>query len=834
MATGVAFSRCISTSYDMKILSDSPTKFFSLLLAATGVGTSHLLAADTITVQMDKPGVTMSPMFYGLMTEEINHSYDGGLYGELVRNRVFKDNERNAVNWSAVEAPGAGARIALDNTSPLNTNLQTSLRIEVTAATEQARAGVANTGYWGIPVKANTVYHASFYAKGDANFQGAVTITIESNDGATVYAEAKIPRLSGEWKQYAATLKTGQVTPTTEARLVISAHQPGTIWLNLVSLFPPTYHDRTNGNRIDLMELMGGMKPSFLRLPGGNYLEGDTVPTRFDWQKTLGDLAERPGHQGTWNYRSSDGIGLLELLEWCEDLKMQPLLAVWAGYALRGEHIATGADMVPYVQEALDEIEYVTGDASTKWGAVRAKDGHPAPFPLTYVEIGNEDFADRSRSYNARYAQFYDAIKAKYPNLQLIATTRVTGHKMDVLDDHYYLSARQIEADAHHYDKISRNGPKIFVGEWATREGDPTPTMNAALGDAAWLIGLERNSDLVVMESYAPLLVNVNRGGMQWATDLIGYDALHSYGSPSYYVQKMFAENHGQTVFPVEINAEADKTVVEYVPKGAIGVGTWSTQAEYKDIKVTHDGAMLFQGDFSKGTQGWHLRGGQWSAQEGALVQSSGDTDVRATAGDPTWTDYTYELKARKTGGAEGFLILFHVANDNRYVWWNLGGWNNSRTTQERAENGAKSEFGEGTTNTIETGRWYDIKVEVKGREFRGYLDGKLVGHATDSPAPNVDPIYANATRNPNGDLYLHVANVTGEARQVAVYVQGATTVMGPMSSWVLAGRPDDVNTLEQPEKIAPKVMPMEPIVGATFTHEFPAHSVSVLKLRAQ
>jgi alpha-N-arabinofuranosidase len=228
---------------------------------------------------------------------------------------------------------------------------------------------------------------------------------------------------------------------------------------------------------------------------------------------------------------------------------MQPVLAVYAGYSMSQEHVKPGSDLEPYVQDALDELEYVTGSVDTKWGALRAKGGHPEPFKLTYVEIGNEDNFDKSGSYDGRYAQFYKAIKAKYPELQLIATTPVKGIRPDVVDDHYYVRAQQFFDDATHYDKADRNGPKIFVGEWATREGAPTPNFGAALGDAAWMTGLERNSDLVVMAAYAPLLVNVNPGGMQWETDLIGYDAMHSYGSPSYYAQVIFSKYLGdQTV----------------------------------------------------------------------------------------------------------------------------------------------------------------------------------------------------------------------------------------------------------------------------------------------
>jgi alpha-N-arabinofuranosidase len=227
---------------------------------------------------------------------------------------------------------------------------------------------------------------------------------------------------------------------------------------------------------------------------------------------------------------------------------MQPVLAVYAGYSLKGEHIDPGPALEPYVQSALDEIEYASGPVSSKWGAERAKDGHPEPFKLHYIEIGNEDQFDKSGSYEGRYAQFYDAIKKKYPQLELIATTPVKNHTMDVVDDHFYEPAQGFFTDADHYDKTDRNGPKIFVGEWATREGTPTPDFHAALADAAWMTGLERNSDIVVMASYAPLLTNVNPGGLEWDTDLIGYNAMTAYGSPSYYAQVMFSGHHGNQI----------------------------------------------------------------------------------------------------------------------------------------------------------------------------------------------------------------------------------------------------------------------------------------------
>jgi alpha-N-arabinofuranosidase len=347
---------------------------------------------------------------------------------------------------------------------------------------------------------------------------------------------------------------------------VISTDRVGLYYFNLVSLFPPTYNNRPNGSRVDLMQMLVDMKPKFLRFPGGNFLEGPLITDAFPWKQTLGPLENRPGHRGSWGYRPTDGMGLLEFLEWCEDMNAEPLLAVYAGYSLSGDHVDAGPLLKPYVDDALEEIEYVIGDVNTYWGAKRAADGHPAPFKLQYVEIGNEDWFDRSGSYNGRFKQFREAIEAKYPNLVCISTIadaqypdlKVTSaNKPVVLDEHYYRSSWEMWANASQYDKYDRNGPKIFVGEWATREGAPTTNLNAALGDAAWMTGMERNSDIIVMSCYAPLFVNVNTAtstapkAWQWDSDLIGYNALNSYGSPSYYVQKLFNQYLGNKIVPV-------------------------------------------------------------------------------------------------------------------------------------------------------------------------------------------------------------------------------------------------------------------------------------------
>ena len=578
-------------------------KFTFCVSAIIGFIFSNTNAQITrLTLDLAKPGANVSPMLYGLMTEEINHSYDGGLYAELIRNRIFKDNPTKAEGWSLVQEDTINSKASMkiiaatqDNVPfderrhAINGALQSCLRLTVEKA--GSRVGIANEGYWGIPVKPNTAYKASFYLKGTGTIQpprrpgsqqpaqpagtliedntaGPITVTIESNDGKTIYASGTIELAkSAFWKKYELTLSTSSnVKPTTDARFVISTNRTGLYYFNLVSLFPPTYKNRPNGNRPDLMQMMVDMKPKFLRFPGGNFLEGPLITDAFPWKQTLGPLENRQGHRGSWGYRPSDGMGLLEFLLWCEDIGAEPLLGVYAGYSLNGDHIDAGPLLKPYVDDALDEIEYVMGDVKTYWGAKRAADGHPAPFKMKYVEIGNEDWFDRSGSYDGRFTQFREAIEKKYPQLICISSIAdaqypdlkvKSGKKPAVLDEHYYRNSWAMWENASQYDKYDRNGPKIFVGEWATREGAPTTNMNAALGDAAWMTGMERNSDLIIMSCYAPLFVNVNTAtatapkAWQWDSDLIGYNALTCYGSPAYYVQKLFGSYLGNKIVPM-------------------------------------------------------------------------------------------------------------------------------------------------------------------------------------------------------------------------------------------------------------------------------------------
>ena len=441
-----------------------------LLTIAALLGTSSLmLQAQQLTLRLDKAETEVSPMLYGLMTEEINYSYEGGLYSQLVPNPSFADmfNPRGGrrggrpnpnaprytvrpERWQLTDT--VKVRVRQNRQGGINDANPTSLIVNF----EQAGLGIVSEGYWGFPIRKNTTFKGALYAKmpndQNANAVKTLTVALKSADGTTTYAEQKISGFSNSWKRFDIALTTSATqADTKDARLFITAGEAGSIELTRVTLYAPSFKNRKNGLRVDLMEMMAEMRPKFVRFPGGNYLEGNNFANRFDWKQTIGNPDERPGHQSPWGYRSTDGLGLLEFCQWAEDVGGEPVVGVFAGYVLSGDHL-DGDYIKPFIQDALDEIEYIMGDASTKWGAVRARDGHPEPFPLHYVEIGNEDFFDRSGSYPNRFKMFYEAIKARYPQLQIISTVGYDALKskaipnpvVDVIDEHYYRNAHDM------------------------------------------------------------------------------------------------------------------------------------------------------------------------------------------------------------------------------------------------------------------------------------------------------------------------------------------------------------------------------------------------------
>lgn len=767
----------------------------ALLLAA---GAAQAQTA-TLTIDAGKPGANISPHLFGVFFEEINHAGDGGLYAELVRNRSLEDNPTMPDGWMAV----GNASLALDDGA-------TGRGLRLT--TPAPGAGVANGGYWGIAAEKGAKYDFSLHARG----VGPLTVSLQDQKGK-VYAQQKIAGLTDGWRRFSGTLTAHADDPS--ARLVITADRPGTVWLDTVSLFPrETFNKRPNGLRADLASMVAGMKPAFVRFPGGCFVEGQRIENAFRWKDTLGDIAQRPGHlNDVWNYRSSDGLGYHEYLQMCEDLRAAPLFVVNCGMSHTSNIPLENIDV--WVQDALDAIEYANGPVTSKWGALRAKHGHPKPFHLQYIEVGNEN---GGAAYAERYARFYDAIRARFPDVKIVADVwggTPNSRPFDLIDEHYYNSPNWFLAHADHYDSYARSGPKIYVGEYAVTSGAGQGNLRAALAEAAWMIGLERNADVVSLASYAPLFVNVN--DRKWNPDAIAFDSARAFGTPSYYTQKLFGQNKGDVVLPVTLATPAPV----FVPSGdgGIGLGTWRTQAEYKDIALTDkNGKAVPVADFAQ----WKTTGGAWKMSDGAYQQAADGENRRALAPGPGTPDGTLTLKARKLGGDEGFLVLFRTRNAGDWQWWNIGGWSN---TQSGVEGSGTSQTVPRVPCVIETGRWYDIKIVMDGPRIQCFLDGKLIHDVTDKPAPT---FFAGASRI-NKEIIVKIVNAGDAPLETIVNVNGAGKLDSTATGYVLTGNPADENSLAAPTKVAPQAVNI-PGIGPQFTRTFPPHSLTVLRLKAK
>jgi alpha-L-arabinofuranosidase len=589
----------------------------------------------------------------------------------------------------------------------------------------------------------------------------------------------------------------------------------------MVSLLPKKTWKRS-GLRPDLAGSLDALKPSFVRFPGGCWVEGETMDRMYNWKKTVGDVDVRTPLWNIWGYNATHGLGFHEYLQMCEDLGAAPLFCLNVGMSHK-ENVPL-SQMGQWVQDALDAVEYANGPTNTVWGGLRARNGHPAPFGLKYLEIGNENGGP---AYRDRWPLFVQAIKQKHPEIQFIANHWLGSFPKDpmpdLVDEHYYSTPEFFMQQAHRYDTYDRQGPKVFVGEYAVTRNGGKGNLRAAIGEAAFMTGIERNSDVVIMASYAPLFVNMNH--RKWNPDLINYDSSRWYGLPGYYVQKLFSEHRGDVVLPTQVETAE---IPEPTPTGCIGVGTWNTAAEFKDIKVTApDGKVLFTSDFTKGLAGWKTLGGEWKVQDGALRQTAEAEFIRALVGDKGWTDYRIDLKARKISGQEGFMVLFHITDDEDRYWWNIAGWNN---TQHGVELGETLDSKRGS---VETGRWYDIKVEVKGSSVKCWLDGRLV-HDIKNTLGATRGLYASATRdNKSGEIIVKVVNAAATPTETEILLNGVKNLAGTVSAIVLTSEnPKDENSLEQPTKVSPKTETLK-LSGGKFTRSFPGNSFTILRFGA-
>ncbi len=822
------------------------------------------LVADSAVIAIDAahPGPAINPRLYGIFLEEINHGVDGGLYAELIRNRAFEDSRppegyrfrdgrwrdeqgfdsgfsrygytTNGVPfWSLIQAGAAQGAMHLETSGGITPQSASCLRIEATVVTN-GNLSVANEGFFGIGVQKGTPYALSLYTRG-REFLGPLLVHLEDASGKACSDEARIESLSATWQRFERTLTATKTD--SHARLVIRVGSTGRVWLDFVSLFPKaTWKNRPNGLRADIAQMIADLKPGFVRFPGGCVVEAGTVETAYNWKLTVGPLAERQERWGPWNHRRTQGMGLFEYFQFCEDLGAEPLYVGFCGQTciFRERENVPIAEMGWVRDNSLDVVEYANGPADSKWGALRAQAGHEQPFNLKLVEIGNEN---QGPAFEERYCFVHDAMKAKYPELTYLADLSWTSREsmshaqFDIEDQHYYNSPRWFATRFHQYDDRDRSLPPLYLGELAVTTGEAGPlrgNLRAALSEGVFLMGCERNADVVCMVSYAPLL-----GHVDGRTELTGapppwhamiyLDGTRAFGTVSYHLWKVFGANRPDHCLQTEVSFPAAKPAVV---RGQIGVGTWDASAEFKDVRVERGGERVYASDFSSNSEGWQTRNGRWSVAEGVYRQGQRGQGL-SYFGHEEWSDYTFSLKARKLSGGEGFLIVFGRAGQEQY-WWNLGGWGNTQHAIEFNQ----TPVGTPVAGKIETDRWYDIKVKLAGRRIRCYLDGALIH---DAIAPEPQNFFAVAgSEVATGDVIVKAINLGAESVPAKLNFQGTDRIVPEASVTVLtSAQLSDNNSLDEPAKVAPVVRALKLDV-AGISHEFAPQSLTLLRLKTR
>ena len=535
--------------------------------------------AVTIEVQADRPGADINPAMWGIFFEDINFGADGGLYAELVKNRSFEFPDP-LTGWSKISPSLARGRLSIRDDNPLNAANPHYLRIESEGS---APFGVANDGFRGLGVRKGDAYNFSAQVR-RTDGSAALRIELYGSDG-TLLDSARLEDFSSDWKTYHAVLHPNDTDA--KAKLYVLAEGKGAFDLDMVSLFPQkTWKNRPGGLRADMVQVLADLKPGFMRFPGGCIVEGTQLSGRYQWKKTLGPVEERPLLINRWNYEflhrpapdyfQSFGLGFFEFFQLCEDIGAQPLPIVNCGMACQfnSAELCPMDALNPYIQDALDLVEFANGPVTTAWGAKRAALGHPKPFNLKMMGVGNEQWGPQ---YIERYEKFSQALKQQDPGIALIAAagpdpgddrfkflwSKLRALNADIVDEHCYSQPAWFLANTHRYDTYDRNGPKVFMGEYAAQSAYTLSTKNrnnleTAIAEAAYLTGLERNADVVRMASYAPLFAHVD--AWQWTSDLIWVNNLTVLPTANYYVQQLFSRNRGDIALPTDIKDDASQT----------------------------------------------------------------------------------------------------------------------------------------------------------------------------------------------------------------------------------------------------------------------------------
>lgn len=832
------------------------TSLTALLLVSGGCTPDEEPEA-TIRIDLARRGADIPASMYGIFFEEINHAGDGGLYAELIQNRGFEDssvpegytvkgdrifpptdranhltgarphpdlsfrwNPDPIPAWRFEQLEGSGASAELTREYPLNEASPTALKVTLP---EKGRISLSNCGFWGMNIEKGKGYYLRMNTSNGNRFEGRAILKLVAEDGTELCNRPLAIDPDRTWCEY-----TGQLTATgsdPHARFVIELEGTGTLLLDYVSLFPETFRNRINGLRNDIAQTLEALHPAFVRWPGGCIVEGIDLSNRIEWKKTIGDPKNRPGIYDTWGYRATMGFGYHEFLQFCEDIGAAGMFVCNAGIGCQGRvgDACREEDLDAFIQDALDAIDYALGDGTTEWSRKRVENGHPEPFPLQYVEIGNENWGP---IYEKRYDRFYRAIKAKYPRLTLISTLGLGGQhrheRVDMIDPHWYVAPEFFLSSSRLFDQQERGGYAVYVGEYAVNQQVGGGNLLGALAEAAFLSGMERNSDLVKMASYAPLLENVN--DRVWPTNLIWFDSHRVMGRSSYHVQKMYAENRPDYNTATEFEQPRNGVQVS----GRIGLGGWNTDNEYRELKVTLPDGRVIEADMERG---WTPKGGTWSAADGTLSQE-GPGVMRWSIWDSPeeFSDCSISVKARKKSGDEGFILYFGMQGETGYVL-NIGGWSNQTTAFQHMVGADMPQIPNNIAQQVETGRWYDIRIDIHGDSFTYSLDGKRMLEARiEQSRQYVVSGYDETT----GEEVIKFVNATEKPFTARIELAGAESVGRTGKAIVLtSGDPSDENSLDNPEKVVPEERVYKGF-SDRFTYTFDPWSFTVLSIKVQ
>lgn len=550
-------------------------KKYKGLLAVLALAAGSALQAQTneLVIQAGKPGAEIQPTMYGLFFEDINYAADGGLYAELVKNRSF-EFPQHFMGWKTF------GKVSLKDDGPFERNPH-YVRLAY-AGHPHKQTGLDNEGFFGIGIKKGAEYRFSVWAR-VAEGETPAKIRVELADTKSMgeqqaFATADVTVDSREWKKYQVILKPEVTNPKAILRIFLASRQ--TVDLEHISLFPvDTWQGHENGLRKDLAQALADIKPGVFRFPGGCIVEGTDIASRYDWKKSVGMVENRPLNENRWQYTfphrffpdyyQSYGLGFYEFFQLSEEIGAEPLPVLSCGLACQFQNPNMDAhvplcDLDSYIQDALDLIEFANGAVDTPWGKVRADMGHPAPFNLKFIGIGNEQWG---KEYPEHLEPFVKAIRKKYPDIKIVGSSGPDSEgeqfdylwpemkrlKADLVDEHFYRPEAWFLSQGARYDNYDRKGPKVFAGEYACHgKGKKWNHFHASLLEAAFMTGLERNADVVHMATYAPLFAHVE--GWQWRPDMIWFDNLNSVRTVSYYVQHLFATHKGTNVLSLTMN----------------------------------------------------------------------------------------------------------------------------------------------------------------------------------------------------------------------------------------------------------------------------------------